>query len=63
MLKFNSCTSNPQERIFDFQINIKIPVKLISSLPDHQQSLSLGTILIDNTVSHYPSDKIIDPLL
>ena len=39
MSKFVSCTSKSQERKFDFQINNKIPVKLISSLSDQQQSL------------------------
>ena len=34
-VKFLHIQSNFEERIFDFQINIKIPVKLISSLPDH----------------------------
>ena len=63
MSKFTSGTSNSQERMFDFQINIKFPVKLITSLPNHQQSLSLGTIPIDNCVSHCSSDKIIGSLL
>ena len=63
MPKFVSNTSTSQERMFYFQIYIKLLLMLISNLQDHQESLSLGINPVDNAVPHNPHDNIVDSLV
>ena len=58
-LSFASCTSNLEEQTFDFRRCIKLSPRLIKSLQDRQQSLSLGTNPIDNDEPCFPHDNIV----
>ena len=57
-LKFVSYTSNLREQMFDFRRYIRFSPMLISNLQHHQQSLSLGTVAIDNDEPYHPHDNI-----
>ena len=57
-LKFVSYTSNLWWRMFYFRRYIEFTQKSILSIQGLQQSLSLGTIPINNTVPYYPHSNI-----